>query len=630
MDQLTWTPIMNLWNKISIEKDVNPNDILLLPECQPRVKGIDPKIVEEYATDMREYDDKGNIQGWKVFPQLSCVKTPDVEIILVSGFHRLEAIIDVGYEKINVCYVEGTRQDAIMLSKQENKNNGIRRTNADKEHVVKSCLLDPELCQWTDSQIAKWCGVAPNTVRNYEKSLCNLHSENYERPVRRKSFNKHGEVEMIDTSAIGKHTLKPKTDDRETNKLLKQKQKIFKEIWDKRKQVAKYYIGDGDTELNQYLTLEQLEKGFAKNHKYCADAFRWTMERTAFPTFQLCFDRALELEDDVSIDRLQEAQNAVSTYAYDIFTWHKIDWIQALITSKKGGSQTDTEQPSDVTKTEPAKPSIGEMIEPIEEDVIEQDKTKIELERARSTAEEARLALWTARDEVFGLRDYGETDLSKHTGPKEFAIAACKAYGYEITGAHRSPENYILGNELALVKDLNILQARTWRSRFEAITGSITGEADWVKALLPPEITEELKQAIRDDITKARAETDNGNGSGVNGMKYKPIAERHNVPVELVAEIAKEPQPPPIVQESTETVKPVLQVVPQPATTDMKRYGVKLFLYNPPNANNTLNGSSIPVKIWEGNKVASDKHISEETLLSIMEALTQVLEDQLK
>ena len=110
--------------------------------------------------------------------------------------------------------------------------------------------------------------------------------------------------------------------------------------------------------------------------------------------------------------------------------------------------------------------------------------------------------------------------------PKIFAVAACKAFGYEITGAHRCPKNYLLGNELALVTDLNLLHgARLWRSRFEAITISTTGKADWVKALLPTELTDEVKQAIRDDITKARAESDNGNGSGVNGMKYAPIAE---------------------------------------------------------------------------------------------------------
>ena len=185
-----------------------------------------------------------------------------------------------------------------------------------------------------------------------------------------------------------------------------------------------------------------------------------------------------------------------------------------------------------------------------------EESIDIELERARSTAEEARLALWTARDKVFG--GYVETDgmdLSKHPGSIIFAVAACKAFGYEITGAHRCPKNYLLGNELALVTDLNLNGARLWRSRFEAITISTTGKADWVKALLPTELTDEVKQAIRDDITKARAESDNGNGSGVNGMKYAPIAERHNVSVELVAEIAKEPEPPPIFDVSVWYVK---------------------------------------------------------------------------
>ena len=66
-----------------------------------------------------------------------------------------------GYETIEVYCIDGTLQDAILLSKGENANNGIRRTNADKEYIVRSCLLDAELRKWSNEQIAEWCGVAP-------------------------------------------------------------------------------------------------------------------------------------------------------------------------------------------------------------------------------------------------------------------------------------------------------------------------------------------------------------------------------------------------------------------------------------------------------------------------------------
>ena len=45
--------------------------------------------------------------------------------------------------------------------------------------------------------------------------------------------------------------------------------------------------------------------------------------------------------------------------------------------------------------------------------------------------------------------------------------------------------------------------------------------------------------AVRADIEQARKDHDNGNGGGVNGVKYKPIADKHGVSVEEVAAIAK-------------------------------------------------------------------------------------------
>ena len=74
------------------------------------------------------------------------------------------------------------------------------------------------------------------------------------------------------------------------------------------------------------------------------------------------------------------------------------------IANRHGATNTDVLRVSEkINNTEPEEPPID-----------------IELERARSTAEEARRALWTARDKVFG--GYVETDgmdLSKHTGPKD-------------------------------------------------------------------------------------------------------------------------------------------------------------------------------------------------------------------
>ena len=209
----SWKPTQNFFQKQMRGNfiSLNPHDIVRIPECQPRVDGTDEKLVDEYAQDMQDYDafyadHDPPVLGWQKFPHVQCVHDPKVGYILFSGNHRLEAILQVGYSEVEIHYFTGTRQDAIVLSKKENADNGKRRTNADKAHVVKSCLLDDELKLWSNHTIAKWCGVDAKTVTNYEKSLWNFHSENgeaYTRPTRRKRLSKSGEIEWIETASIG-------------------------------------------------------------------------------------------------------------------------------------------------------------------------------------------------------------------------------------------------------------------------------------------------------------------------------------------------------------------------------------------------------------------------------------------
>lgn len=208
---MNWTPIQTGWSGGYFET-IDPQQILQYQECQPRVNGLDPNVVAEYAMDMRNYDEaEKGIPGWQKFPHICCVKTRDDRHILVSGFHRLDAIFRVGYERIEVYCIDGTRQDAILLSKGENANNGVRRTNADKEYIVRSCLLDAELRKWSNEQIAEWCGVAPNTVKNHEDRLCIIQREKgeaYDRPVIRLFMKKDGTVGEKDTSEIGNRSSK--------------------------------------------------------------------------------------------------------------------------------------------------------------------------------------------------------------------------------------------------------------------------------------------------------------------------------------------------------------------------------------------------------------------------------------
>ena len=147
-------------------------------------------------------------------------------------------------------------------------------------------------------------------------------------------------------------------DDREARTLLKKKKQVLKSIWDSRVQAARDYRGDGDTELNQYLTLPQLEKGFAKHHKIYKDPFNSGMKRiTSAVTFARFIETALASDD--SLEDLEKESRAVNTYAFDILQWERQDWIQQMLKSKKDAAAASKPEP------EPAPDDIDALLEKV-------------------------------------------------------------------------------------------------------------------------------------------------------------------------------------------------------------------------------------------------------------------------
>ena len=132
-------------------------------------------------------------------------------------------------------------------------------------------------------------------------------------------------------------------DDRDASKLLKKKKQTLKSMWDARVQAARDYTGDADTELNQYLSLPQLEDGFARYHEVYEARFKSGMKRiTSANSLSNFQERALE--SDVSLEDLEKENNVLRTYAYDILIWQRQDWIQVMLQEKKDAvSKTDPE-----------------------------------------------------------------------------------------------------------------------------------------------------------------------------------------------------------------------------------------------------------------------------------------------
>ena len=136
---------------------------------------------------------------------------------------------------------------------------------------------------------------------------------------------------------------KQTAEEREANKLLKQKKQAAKLLWDTRKQAAKDWLGDEDNDLTTYTDMDALGKAFAEHNPSYATDFKLAMQRTSAMSFNLMWDKIVS--DDVDLDVIQAQFRAVQTFAGDILQWQRPDWspdtnwILPLIEAKKASAK---------------------------------------------------------------------------------------------------------------------------------------------------------------------------------------------------------------------------------------------------------------------------------------------------
>jgi hypothetical protein len=74
-----------------------------------------------------------------------------------------------------VCTVrKGGQRDARLYSLGANATHAARRTNADKQHAVKTMLADAVWSKWSDIKIAAQCGVSDRMVAGLRPKLSEI------------------------------------------------------------------------------------------------------------------------------------------------------------------------------------------------------------------------------------------------------------------------------------------------------------------------------------------------------------------------------------------------------------------------------------------------------------------------
>ena len=125
-------------------------------QAQPR-SSIMMDTVSDYIERMSEGDE---------FPPLTVFHDGAV-YWLGDGFHRYHAAVGCGLAEFPCDIREGGLREAILHSVGANATHGLRRTNEDKRRAVMKMLNDPEWTEWSNREIARHCGVAEGTVRNW-------------------------------------------------------------------------------------------------------------------------------------------------------------------------------------------------------------------------------------------------------------------------------------------------------------------------------------------------------------------------------------------------------------------------------------------------------------------------------
>ena len=161
-----------------VSKMITLEDLVIEESLQVRAK-LDQETIQEYAqqmvppgSDLESGVDHEVLDIHGVpFDPITVVLTPDDELLLVDGWHRVAAARKKKIAKFQASVSSGTRQDALEACLIANARHGLRRTRADKRRAIKLALKDPEFVKRSDRWIAEMTGVTSPTVTRTRADL---------------------------------------------------------------------------------------------------------------------------------------------------------------------------------------------------------------------------------------------------------------------------------------------------------------------------------------------------------------------------------------------------------------------------------------------------------------------------
>jgi hypothetical protein len=161
-----------------IDRSHRPTPELIAVAQLVRDEAIQPRLDTDSATVLKYRE---LMREGASFPPIEVVRTPDGELLLVDGWHRIEAAEREGFTKLYAHVWSGDRNDAIEFAARCNARHGKPRSEDDLKKVVEMLRGLPNWRRASNVEIAKHVGVSEATVRRVQSIL--VSDEDVDQPI---------------------------------------------------------------------------------------------------------------------------------------------------------------------------------------------------------------------------------------------------------------------------------------------------------------------------------------------------------------------------------------------------------------------------------------------------------------
>lgn len=182
---------------------LNLDAIVVRDDVQVRVAGLDGQTVQTYTTVL---------ENGGVLAPLTVIRLADGSYVLADGFHRYQALAEVGVLKTLVQVKDGEEEDVLIAAEEGNLKHGLALTTEDKKNILRRRFeRGHPWATYSNRKLGELLGVSATSIMRWMNEFAEKATvTNVTVPDRSVTVGKDGRT--INTTNIGKTKADIKTD----------------------------------------------------------------------------------------------------------------------------------------------------------------------------------------------------------------------------------------------------------------------------------------------------------------------------------------------------------------------------------------------------------------------------------